>query len=105
MAGFHLKVSLDKMESKANEISGQITEIENEWKKLSSIIKKTKKYWKGDASELHQTYRDECETEMTELLKRLKEHPKDLLVMVGVYEKAEQEAVQLAQALPDDVIV
>ncbi|MBO5373337.1 MAG: WXG100 family type VII secretion target [Lachnospiraceae bacterium] len=105
MAEIHLKVAPDKLHSKADEISRQINQIQADWNNLSEIIKKTKSYWKGDASDLHQKYRDECEKEMLEILKRLKEHPTDLLKMAGIYEEAEDKAIQLAQSLPDEVIL
>jgi hypothetical protein len=38
------------------------------------------------------------------MIKRLKEHPTNLLEMAGVYEETEQEIVQLTSALPDDII-
>lgn len=105
MADFTLKVSLDKLQSKASEITDQIKEIENNWKQLSGIVAKSKSYWKGDASELHQKYCSECEEAVLEILKRLKEHPKDLLEIMGIYNDVEEEVVAITQSLPDDVIV
>ena len=43
--------------------------------------------------------------EVEKVIRRLNEHPTDLLEMAGVYIKAESEAVQFANVLPDDVIV
>ena len=105
MADFMLKVSLDKMKSKSTEITGQINKIEKYWKDLKDVVKRSKSYWKGDASDLHQKYLDECDEEVQEILKRLREHPSDLLAMMGVYNEAEKKAEQIANSLPDDVIV
>lgn len=105
MADFTLKVSLEKMQSQASKMQDQIKEIENSWKKLSGVVTKSKSYWKGDASDLHRKYLDECDEAMQEMLKRLKEHPKDLLTIMGVYNDVEDDIVQITQSLPDDVIV
>ena len=47
----------------------------------------------------------ENKADVTEILKRLKEHPTDLQKMAGVYVKAEKTATKLANALPKDVII
>ena len=41
---------------------------------------------------------------MEKVIKRLKEHPKDLLDMAGLYVKGESAASEIATALPADVI-
>ena len=41
---------------------------------------------------------------MEKVIKRLKEHPKDLLDMAGLYVKGEDAASKVAAALPADVI-
>lgn len=105
MADIILKVSLDKMKSKASELTEQINNIETNWKNLAGVVRKSKSYWQGDASDLHRKYLKECEEEVQEILKRLKEHPSDLLAMMGIYDEAEKKAEQIANSLPDDVIV
>ncbi|MBO5303962.1 MAG: WXG100 family type VII secretion target [Lachnospiraceae bacterium] len=105
MADILLKVSLDKMKSKSTELKNQISNIETNWKNLANVVRKSKSYWQGEASDLHRKYLEECEDEMKEILKRLKEHPSDLLIMMGIYDEAEKKAQQLANTLPDDVIV
>lgn len=40
----------------------------------------------------------------TYIIKRLKEHPEDLLEMAGVYKEAEKTTTQIANSLPGDVI-
>lgn len=105
MAGFILKVSTAELKQKSNEITGQINKIESCWKQIDEIISKSKSYWVGEASDDHQKYRKEVSEDARKVIKRLREHPEDLLKMAGVYEEAEQKAVALAQALPDDVII
>lgn len=105
MEGFVLKVSLDQMKSKSTEVTGQIKEIESNWKELKRVVNGSKSYWQGEASDLHRKYLKESETEVNQIIKRLKEHPSDLLKMLGIYQSAEKQAQQLANSLPEDVIV
>ena len=44
---------------------------------------------------------DDIET----IVRRLKEHPRDLLEMAGIYVETEESAVQAAESLVQDVIV
>ncbi len=104
MANIQLKVSPEVLRAKAQEISGQIQMIENNWRRMYDLIQNSKSYWQGEASEYHRKYLKENDEETKKLLKRLREHPIDLQKMAGVYVEAEQKAVQIASALPDDVI-
>ncbi|MCI8785328.1 MAG: hypothetical protein HFI84_01565 [Eubacterium sp.] len=104
MANIQLKVSPEVLHAKAQEISGQIHTIENNWRRMYDLIQNSKSYWQGEASENHRKYLKENDEETNKLLKRLREHPIDLQKMAGVYVEAEQKAVQIASALPDDVI-
>lgn len=105
MANIQLKVSPDVLRTKAEEISGQIQTIDNNWRRIYDLIQNSKSYWQGEASDYHRKYLKENDEETKKLLKRLREHPIDLQKMAGVYVEAEQQAVQIASALPDDVIV
>ena len=51
--------------------------------------------------EYYNDVKDDVET----IIRRLKEHPADLLKMAGIYEDSESFAQQIASALPEDVIV
>ena len=41
---------------------------------------------------------------IAEILKMLREHPRDLLTMAGIYQEAEQKTTELSNALPADII-
>lgn len=104
MADIVLKVSEDVLKSKVGEIQKQIGNLEKDWEKISQLIQKSKNYWIGEASEEHQKYRKDIEEDVQTVLKRLKEHPADLLEMAEIYQDTEQKIVQLTAALPDNVI-
>ena len=105
MAGIQLKVSPDVLKSKAQEITTQINKVQSDWNKISSLIENSKTYWEGDASNVHRKSKKNLEDDVDRIIKRLKEHPSDLLAMAGVYIDAEQKATQIANSLPDDIIV
>lgn len=105
MAGIDLKVSPDTLKTKAQEIQSQISRFESYWNQLNQIVRNTKGYWIGDASNSHQSQMSDYEEDVRRLLLRLKEHPNDLLKMAGIYEKVEETAVKSANTLPGDVII
>lgn len=104
MSDFMLKVTPEQLKSKAGEIQKQINSFENSWNQITQIIQNSKGYWVGDASNAHQKAYKDCQNDVQRIIKRLKEHPQDLMEMAGVYESSEQTAVSLAQALPADII-
>lgn len=104
-AGFQLKVTPDQLKSKAQEITTQINKIQNDWNKVSNLIENSKSYWEGDASDVHRKSKKNMEDDVTRVIKRLKEHPEDLLNMAGIYIQAEEKAMQIANSLPDDIII
>ena len=105
MAGFQLKVKTEVLQSQAANVSSEISKIEKEWKNIETLIKRSKGYWEGDASNQHIKYYQEVKEPVNKVISRLKEHPTDLLKMAGIYSTAEQEAAGLTNALPDEVII
>lgn len=105
MSSAILKVSTDKMKSKSEEIQGYVNTIETNWNLLYERVTNTKLYWLGEAGDYHRNSLKDDKNDMDKLIKKLKEHPKDLLTMAGIYEEAEKKAKELANALPSDVIV
>ena len=73
----------------------------NRWKPITS----SRSYWEGDASEAHQKFYDSFKEDIETIVRRLKEHPRDLLEMAGIYVETEESAVQAAESLVQDVIV
>lgn len=101
---FTLKVTPEELKNKAKEITDQIGRVKSNWDRMESVIKNTKNYWEGEASDLHQNYYKEAEPDVQTILKRLREHPTDLLNMANLYDEAEQKANEIANALPTDII-
>lgn len=105
MADFKLKVTPDVLKSQAQAIKSEISSIEKQWANIETLIKRSKGYWEGEASQQHIKYYNEVKEPVKKVIKRLKEHPDDLLKMAGIYDTAEKQAASLANTLPDDVIV
>ncbi|MDO4555391.1 MAG: WXG100 family type VII secretion target [Lachnospiraceae bacterium] len=105
MAGIQLKVTPDRLKEKSQEITNQINRFESYWKQLSQLVKNSKSYWVGDASNSHQKQLSDYTTDVERIIKRLREHPEELLEMAEIYEEAEEKAQSIASALPDDVII
>lgn len=103
-SGITLKVSPDALTAKAGQITSEISAMERELRALESVIAASTGYWTGDASARHQKYYRETKDDMAEVIKRLKEHPVELLKMAELYEKGEARAVEIANVLPKDVI-
>ncbi|MBR1691923.1 MAG: WXG100 family type VII secretion target [Lachnospiraceae bacterium] len=99
-----LKVKPDVLIAKSGEISKSIGTIEKELKDIGEVITKTKKYWEGDASNMHQKHYQAFKDDIPKVIKRLKEHPTDLLKMANLYNEAEKANKALAKQLPVDVI-
>lgn len=100
-----LKVKPDVLKTKANSITKSINSIEKELGEIETIILGTKKYWEGDASTTHQKSYKDIKDDVPKVIKRLKEHPTDLLKMANLYDSTETANKTAATKLPSNVIV
>lgn len=100
-----LKVTPEVLTRMAGDIEKKIDNIKNQFTQIDSDITRTRAYWEGDASEVHQKQYDAIKNDIDTSLKRLREQPKDLLEMAGIYTKTESELEAVAQTLSADVIV
>lgn len=104
MSDIILKVFPEEMKKKAEKIQSQINAIKKDWNRIDEIMRKTTSYWEGNASEKHKNNKSKLEDDLSHVLKRLQEHPEDLLEMAGIYEKSTKNAQKIANSLPKDVI-
>ena len=71
---------------------------------MNNLINATQRYWIGKAGDsLRKRYAD-MNTDVLDILSQLKEYPVDLQKMAGVYVQQDSQAIDLAQALPGDVL-
>ena len=104
MGEIQLKVDTTIMKAKAGEINQLVADIKNDYEGLKVAANATKGYWTGDAANTFRTYVKNIENDMQTVLKRLNEHPKDLLEMAGIYLQNENDVVEFTKSLPTNVI-
>lgn len=104
MDNVQILVTPDVLVQKSQDVTTKINKVRVLFEELQKLVEDTQAYWIGEGGDKHRSnytkYYDDVET----ILKRLSEHPKDLLEMAGLYVEVEQGNVEIAQALPSDVI-
>lgn len=105
MADFTFRVKPEELEKASGEFTSIINSIEKQFDRIEDLSKKTRGYWRGEAGEKdrdgYASYRDDIKF----VVKRLEEHPVDLLKMAGIYKQAEQTVTQSSKKLKVDQIV
>lgn len=104
MADIKLKVNPEKLQGKAGEITTQISNIRKAYESMKSTVNATKGYWAGDAANQFRSYIKDIDKDMQSVLKRLGEHPEDLMKMAGIYVENEKNLSEYASSLPTNVI-
>lgn len=104
IGGITLRVTPEQLKSKADEVSAEIRAMENAFEELARNVSRTSQYWIGEAGDKCRSLYEEDRQQVEEMLKRLKEHPADLLTMAQVYEDVERRVEEMSNALPEDVI-
>ena len=105
MASFKLRVTPETLEQKADEFSGVVREIKTHFERLESIASKTRGYWQGEAGTRGRESYASYQEDITFIIRRLNEHPADLLEMAGIYRAAEEAAKTVSAQLKTDLIV
>lgn len=103
--GIRLKVTPEVLTKMAGDIERQISDIQNQFRSIGADINQTRSYWEGDASDAHKSQYDSLKDEIDEAVMRLKNNPRNLLQMAGLYTDTENDLEAAAQSLSKDVIV
>lgn len=104
-AGLSLKVSPEALKSTAQTAQSRIDKMAQIFDSVGQLVARSQGYWQGEAADVHRKSYEELKADIELALNRLREHPKDLLEMAQVYDTGEQGALELAAALPSDVLV
>lgn len=102
--GTRLKVSTTQLRTKSEEVARLAKELQKCMDEMHQKITATNTYWIGDAGDMHRRMYEEQSEEIDEMLRRINEHPVDLISMADVYDGVEKEVTQIAQSLDGDVI-
>lgn len=100
----HVKVSTEVLNAKADSVSKSITIMENCFRELKEVIDRTAYYWIGEAGDQHRRMYIEQQQNIDEMVKRLREHPRDLQTISQTYVTTERAVQEMADVLPGDVI-
>lgn len=103
--GIILKVTPAVLIKMANDIEGQLHNIQGQFNGITSEIGRTRNFWEGEASETHKAQYDALVPELQKCMERLQKRPEELLKMADLYERTEETAQETAMALQEDVIV
>ena len=99
-----IKVDSTVLRDKADAVRKSINLMEEQFMQLEQLVNKTSYYWIGEAGDMHRkTYKDQKQN-IEDMLKRLKEHPADLVAIALNYEETEAQLQSLAAELPGDII-
>lgn len=100
----HIKVSSTVLNGKAQSVSKSIANMANCFEQLEAIINRTSYYWIGEAGDMHRKIYQDQKPQIEEMMKRLREHPNDLVAIAQTYDTAESAVQSLASELPGNVI-
>lgn len=99
------KVTPEILTEKSSEVAGKVTSMRQHFEELKAVVDKTSKYWIGEAGEMHRSMYRDLEDDIEEILKRLGEHPVDLVAIAQKYSDVELKIQQEIQELPGDIIL
>ena len=100
-----LRVKPEALRTKSAEFTRIIDDIEKRFQRIMDISGKTRGYWIGEAGDKDRQGYSSYQTDISFIMKRLREHPVDLLQQAGIYEEAERKAATRNAALKTDTIV
>ncbi len=101
---FVMKVDPEKLKEQADAVSECVNQIKKDFDGIRQLVKRSGIYWQGEAGRRHYQIFEENEEDISQILKRLGEHPTDLLKIAGIYIKIEQLNETVAGSLPEDVL-
>ena len=98
-----ISVKPEELVVKASELQRKVSSIREKFSTMTSLVEKTESYWLGEAGSFYREMYQDAIKEQESVLKRLEEHPKDLLEIAQRYSDKELHLEQLANELPGDV--
>lgn len=99
-----IKVSTQALKQQADEVSRRISNLTARFAEMESVVRSTRGYWVGPAGDMHRSVYDEQKDDVQEMLRRLREHPTDLLKIAGIYDATEKKLENSFQTLEETVI-
>jgi WXG100 family type VII secretion target len=105
MAELELRVTPEVLESKADDFSDLVRDIQTHFDQIEAIASKSTVYWQGEAGDRDRQGYAAYKDDIAALIARLDHHSTELLAMAGIYREAEQDvAAQNAQLKTDQIV-
>lgn len=99
------EVRTEELRQAGRQIEAHTAGLQKQLEEMQHTVQMTAGCWEGEGGNLcrdaFRSFRDEMET----LVARLRENVTDLETIAGVYEDSEAAAGQMAEELPDNLIV
>lgn len=105
MSDFAFRVTPEELKRKSDEFSALIRSMRSRFDRIEEVSDKTRGYWRGEAGDKSRIGYASYKDDINFIINRMKEHPRDLLTMAGIYEKAEDDVEGKAKRLKVDKIV
>ena len=99
-----LLVTPEQLTIASNDMSNSLNQMYNCIQDLDQIIKTSETYWRGDAGDYFRNLFLNERPAIDAAIRKLSEHPKDLIEIAGHYIDTEHILESLAEELPSDVI-
>lgn len=103
-SGATVKVSTEVLKQQADAVTREIGFLEQYFTEMEELFKATSGYWIGEAGDNLRSIYSRKIPDTIEMLKRLKEHPRDLMLIAQKYEETESQNVSTAALLTGNVI-
>lgn len=100
-----IKVTPDELRRQSDAVSASVNIIRDKFEDAKRLTNTTAAFWNGDAADKFREVYAGYEDEIQEIIARLSEHITDLRSMAGIYDTAEDEAGDIIESLPADVIL
>lgn len=99
-----VKVRPDVLITQAEEVRRLANDMKTKFAEMDATLRKTSGYWIGEAGDIHRKLYNDQKDDIDKMLRRLLEHPDDLLMISQNYSLAERSNVATSNSLPSDVI-
>ncbi|MBQ0028684.1 MAG: hypothetical protein KBS96_08805 [Lachnospiraceae bacterium] len=99
-----LKVRTEVLREKSANVKTEIAKMNQYLDELETRLEGTKGYWIGEAGDLHRKLYKEQKDNVAFMMKRLAEHPEDLILIADRYDNIERENTSIGLGLPGDAI-
>lgn len=105
MADIVLRTTPEDLRKQSEWFDKIAKEVKKRFEHIETISAKTKGYWQGDAGDRDRESYASYKEDINFIVRRLEEHPRDMLTIAGIYTEAEKAAASTNAQLKTDEIV